>query len=237
MNFILPQRGVLSMHCSANVGKDGNSALFFGLSGTGKTTLSADPNRSLIGDDEHGWSEHGIFNVEGGCYAKTIKITPESEPEIYNAIQYGTVLENVYINPYTREPDFFDARFTQNARTAYPIENIPNAIVPSMAGHPNAIIFLTADAFGVLPPIAKLTKEQAMYHFLSGYTSKVAGTERGITEPQATFSIGFGEPFFPLPPLQYARLLGEKSINIILAYILLILVGLAVHMALVSVWN
>lgn len=141
MNFILPQRGVLSMHCSANVGKDGNSALFFGLSGTGKTTLSADPNRSLIGDDEHGWSEHGIFNVEGGCYAKTIKITPESEPEIYNAIQYGTVLENVYINPYTREPDFFDARFTQNARTAYPIENIPNAIVPSMAGHPNAIIF------------------------------------------------------------------------------------------------
>lgn len=210
MNFILPQRGVLSMHCSANVGKDGNSALFFGLSGTGKTTLSADPNRSLIGDDEHGWSEHGIFNVEGGCYAKTIKITPESEPEIYNAIQYGTVLENVYINPYTREPDFFDARFTQNARTAYPIENIPNAIVPSMAGHPNAIIFLTADAFGVLPPIAKLTKEQAMYHFLSGYTSKVAGTERGITEPQATFSIGFGEPFFPLPPLQYARLLGEK---------------------------
>lgn len=210
MNFILPQRGVLSMHCSANVGKDGNSALFFGLSGTGKTTLSADPNRSLIGDDEHGWSEHGIFNVEGGCYAKTIKITPESETEIYNAIQYGTVLENVYINPYTREPDFFDARFTQNARTAYPIENIPNAIVPSMAGHPNAIIFLTADAFGVLPPIAKLTKEQAMYHFLSGYTSKVAGTERGITEPQATFSIGFGEPFFPLPPLQYARLLGEK---------------------------
>lgn len=168
---------------------------------------------------------------------KTIKITPESEPEIYNAIQYGTVLENVYINPYTREPDFFDARFTQNARTAYPIENIPNAIVPSMAGHPNAIIFLTADAFGVLPPIAKLTKEQAMYHFLSGYTSKVAGTERGITEPQATFSIGFGEPFFPLPPLQYARLLGEKSINIILAYILLILVGLAVHMVLVNVWN
>lgn len=210
MNFILPQRGILSMHCSANVGKDGNSALFFGLSGTGKTTLSADPNRRLIGDDEHGWSEHGIFNIEGGCYAKTIKITSESEPEIYNAIQYGTVLENVYINPYTREPDFFDARFTQNTRTAYPLENIPNAIKPSMAGHPNAIIFLTADAFGVLPPIAKLTKEQAMYHFLSGYTSKVAGTERGITEPQATFSIGFGEPFFPLPPLKYARLLGEK---------------------------
>ena len=210
MNYILPQKGIFSMHCSANVGKDGNTALFFGLSGTGKTTLSADPNRKLIGDDEHGWSENGIFNLEGGCYAKTINITPETEPQIYDAIQYGTILENVYINPYTREPDFFDARFTQNTRTAYPVENIPGALIPSMAGHPNAIIFLTADAFGVLPPIAKLSKEQAMYHFLSGYTSKVAGTERGITEPQATFSIGFGEPFFPLSPLKYAHLLGEK---------------------------
>lgn len=210
MNFILPQKNIFSMHCSANVGKDGKTALFFGLSGTGKTTLSADPNRKLIGDDEHGWSENGIFNLEGGCYAKTINITPETEPQIYNAIQYGTILENVYINPYTREPDFFDARFTQNTRTAYPVENIPDALVPSIGGHPNAIIFLTADAFGVLPPISKLSKEQAMYHFLSGYTSKVAGTERGITEPQATFSIGFGEPFFPLSPLKYAHLLGEK---------------------------
>ena len=150
MNFILPQKNIFSMHCSANVGKDGKTALFFGLSGTGKTTLSADPNRKLIGDDEHGWSENGIFNLEGGCYAKTINITPETEPQIYNAIQYGTILENVYINPYTREPDFFDARFTQNTRTAYPVENIPDALVPSIGGHPNAIIFLTADAFGVL---------------------------------------------------------------------------------------
>ncbi|MFA6850000.1 MAG: phosphoenolpyruvate carboxykinase (ATP) [Selenomonadaceae bacterium] len=210
INYILPQKGILSMHCSANVGKDGNTALFFGLSGTGKTTLSADPNRSLIGDDEHGWSENGIFNIEGGCYAKCIKLTEESEPEIYRAIRYGTVLENVYISEKTRKPDYFDSRYTENTRTAYPIENIPNAIHPSIAGHPNAIIFLTADAFGVLPPISKLTKEQAMYHFLSGYTSKVAGTERGITEPQATFSIGFGEPFLPLSPLKYARLLGEK---------------------------
>lgn len=210
MNFYLPQKGVLSMHCSANIGKDGNSALFFGLSGTGKTTLSADPNRKLIGDDEHGWSENGIFNIEGGCYAKTIRITPETEPEIYNAITYGSVMENVVLDSYTRKPDFFDAKYTQNTRAAYPIYNIPNAVVPSIGGHPNAIIFLTADAFGVLPPISRLSKEQAMYHFLSGYTSKVAGTERGITEPQATFSIGFGEPFFPLAPLKYAHLLGEK---------------------------
>ncbi len=210
MNFILPHKNVLSMHCSANIGKDGKSALFFGLSGTGKTTLSADPNRKLIGDDEHGWSEHGIFNIEGGCYAKMIRFTPETEPEIYYAITYGTVMENVVLDSYTREPDFFDAKYTQNTRGAYPIENIPNAVHPSIGGHPTAIVFLTADAFGVLPPISKLTKEQAMYHFLSGYTSKIPGTERGVTEPKATFSIGFGEPFFPLSPLKYARLLGEK---------------------------
>lgn len=209
MNYILPQKGILSMHCSANVGKDGKSALFFGLSGTGKTTLSADPNRSLVGDDEHGWSDNGIFNIEGGCYAKCVKLTEESEPEIYNAIKFGTVLENVWIKS-NRTPDFFNTVLTENSRTAYPIENIPNALIPSKAGHPSTIIFLTADAFGVLPPISRLSKEQAMYHFLSGYTSKVAGTERGITEPQATFSIGFGEPFLPLSPLKYARLLGEK---------------------------
>lgn len=209
MNFILPQKGILSMHCSANVGKDGNSALFFGLSGTGKTTLSADPNRSLVGDDEHGWSDNGIFNIEGGCYAKCVKLTVESEPEIYNAIKFGSVLENVWIEG-DRKPDYFNTVLTENSRTAYPIDYIPNALIPSKAGHPKTIIFLTADAFGVLPPISKLTKEQAMYHFLSGYTSKVAGTERGITEPQATFSIGFGEPFLPLSPLKYARLLGEK---------------------------
>ena len=210
MNFILPQKGILSMHCSANVGKDGNTALFFGLSGTGKTTLSADPARSLVGDDEHGWSEQGIFNIEGGCYAKCIKLTLDSEPEIYKAIRYGTVLENVVVRDHDREADYFDARYTENTRTAYPLEYIDNAVLPSMAGHPNAIIFLTADAFGVLPPVSRLNKEQAMYHFLSGYTSKIAGTERGITEPQATFSIGFGEPFLPLSPLKYARLLGEK---------------------------
>lgn len=210
MNYILPQKGILSMHCSANVGKDGQSALFFGLSGTGKTTLSADPNRSLIGDDEHGWSDNGIFNIEGGCYAKCIKLTEETEPEIYRAIKFGSVLENVWLEGADRVPDYFNATYTENSRTGYPLENIPNSVIPSVASHPKTIIFLTADAFGVLPPIAKLTKEQAMYHFLSGYTSKVAGTERGITEPQATFSTGFGEPFLPLSPLKYARLLGEK---------------------------
>lgn len=198
------------MHCSANVGKDGKTAIFFGLSGTGKTTLSADPHRSLIGDDEHGWSEHGIFNIEGGCYAKCIHLTEDSEPEIYRAIKYGSVLENVVLNPRTRQEDYDDAKYTENTRVAYPLEYIPNAIHPSMAGHPTAVIFLTADAFGVLPPISRLNPKQAMYHFLSGYTSKVAGTERGIVEPQATFSIGFGEPFLPLPPLKYARLLEQK---------------------------
>ncbi|TCS79697.1 phosphoenolpyruvate carboxykinase (ATP) [Pectinatus cerevisiiphilus] len=210
MNFILPQKGILSMHCSANVGKDGKTAIFFGLSGTGKTTLSADPNRSLIGDDEHGWSEHGIFNIEGGCYAKCIHLSEETEPEIYNAIKYGAVLENVVLEPKTRKEDYDDTKYTENTRVAYPLEYIPNAIHPSIAGHPTAIIFLTADAFGVLPPISKLNPKQAMYHFLSGYTSKVAGTERGIVEPQATFSIGFGEPFLPLSPLKYARLLEQK---------------------------
>lgn len=210
MNYILPQKGILSMHCSANVGKNGDSALFFGLSGTGKTTLSADPNRSLVGDDEHGWSENGIFNIEGGCYAKCIKLTEETEPEIYRAIKFGAILENVWLEGAGHAPDYFDTRYTENSRAAYPLKHIPNALIPSKAKHPKTIIFLTADAFGVLPPISKLTKEQAMYHFLSGYTSKVAGTERGITEPQATFSTGFGEPFLPLSPLRYARLLGEK---------------------------
>ncbi len=210
MNYILPQKGILTMHCSANVGKDGKAALFFGLSGTGKTTLSADPNRYLVGDDEHGWSENGIFNIEGGCYAKCIRLTEATEPQIWNAIKFTSVLENVIIDPQTRVPDFDDASLTENTRTAYPLDFIPGAIIPSVAEHPTTVIFLTADAFGVLPPIAKLTKEQAMYHFLSGYTSKVAGTERGITEPQATFSTCFGEPFLPLSPLKYARLLGEK---------------------------
>ncbi len=210
MNYILPQKGILSMHCSANVGTDGKTAIFFGLSGTGKTTLSADPNRKLIGDDEHGWSENGIFNIEGGCYAKCIRLHPENEPQIFGAIRYGTILENVVLAPVTRTPDYDDSKYTENTRAAYPLDYIPNALQPSIAGHPNAIIFLTADAFGVLPPISRLDSKQAMYHFLSGYTSKVAGTERGITEPQATFSIGFGEPFLPLSPLRYARLLEEK---------------------------
>lgn len=210
MNFLLPQKGILSMHCSANVGEDGRSALFFGLSGTGKTTLSADSQRRLIGDDEHGWGEEGIFNIEGGCYAKCIHLAPESEPEIWNAIRFGSVLENVNLDSATHQPDYDDASLTENTRTAYPVEHIPNAQVPGVAGHPDTVIFLTADAFGVLPPVAKLNKEQAMYHFLSGYTSKLAGTERGIKEPQATFSTCFGSPFLPLSPLVYARLLGEK---------------------------
>lgn len=209
MNFLLPQRNVLSMHCSANVGKDGDVALFFGLSGTGKTTLSADPNRFLIGDDEHGWSNEGIFNIEGGCYAKCIKLSEENEPQIWNAIKFGSVLENVDIDD-NRNLDFDSSVLTENTRAAYPLHYIPGSIIPSKAGHPEVIIFLTADAFGVLPPIAKLTKEQAMYHFLSGYTSKLAGTERGITEPEATFSTCFGEPFLPLNPTRYAEMLGEK---------------------------
>ena len=192
LNYIYPHQGVLPMHCSANVGDAGDVAVFFGLSGTGKTTLSADPTRGLIGDDEHGWSDEGVFNFEGGCYAKVIRLSPEGEPEIYATTQmFGTILENVVIDPATRAIDFDDDSITENTRASYPIHFIPNHVPAGRAGHPQNIIFLTADAFGVLPPIARLTAEQAMYHFLSGYTAKVAGTERGVTEPQATFSACF----------------------------------------------
>lgn len=210
MNYLLPKQGVLSMHCSANRGKNHDTALFFGLSGTGKTTLSADPERSLIGDDEHGWSSEGIFNIEGGCYAKCIRLRQETEPQIWDAIRHGAVLENVVVEPMTRIADFDSEDLTENTRVAYPVEHIPQALIPGVADHPKTILFLTADAFGVLPPIAKLTKEQAMYHFLSGYTSKLAGTERGITDPEATFSACFGAPFLPLTPFRYAELLGQK---------------------------
>ncbi|MCH2451707.1 MAG: phosphoenolpyruvate carboxykinase (ATP) [Gemmatimonadetes bacterium] len=210
LNYMLPDQDVLPMHCSANLGRNGDSALFFGLSGTGKTTLSADPLRNLIGDDEHGWGADGIFNFEGGCYAKTIRLTPESEPEIYKTTEMvGTILENVVLNENSSEPDFDDGTISENARASYPIEYIPNAVVSGMAGHPENIVFLTADAFGVLPPISILTSEQAMYHFLSGYTAKVAGTERGINEPRATFSACFGAPFLPRSPSEYARMLGR----------------------------
>ncbi|MGM8365149.1 phosphoenolpyruvate carboxykinase (ATP) [Virgibacillus sp. W0181] len=210
MNYLLPMQDILSMHCSANVGQEGDVALFFGLSGTGKTTLSADPYRNLIGDDEHGWGPNGVFNIEGGCYAKCIDLSAEKEPQIFNAIRFGSVLENVVLDGISRIPDYSDTTLTENTRAAYPLENIDNIISPSIAGHPNTILFLTADASGTLPPISKLTKEQAMYHFLSGYTSKLAGTERGITEPQATFSACFGSPFLPLAPATYAEMLGEK---------------------------
>lgn len=209
MNYILPKKGILPMHCSANVGEEGDVALFFGLSGTGKTTLSADPNRRLIGDDEHGWSNDGIFNLEGGCYAKCINLSKESEPQIWNAIKFGTLLENVVCDDNGYE-DYGDARYTENIRAGYPVDYIPNAVLEGVGREPNTIIFLAADAFGVLPPIAKLTREQAMYHFMSGYTSKLAGTERGIKEPQVTFSACFGEPFMPLDPVLYAKMLGEK---------------------------
>jgi len=208
MNYLLPKAGVLSMHCSANVGHEGDVALFFGLSGTGKTTLSADDSRKLIGDDEHGWAKEGVFNIEGGCYAKTVNLSREKEPQIFDAIRFGTVLENVILDD-DRTPDYDDTSLTENTRAAYPITAIDNIAVPSLAGHPKTIVFLTADAYGVLPPISKLTKEQAMYHFLSGYTSKLAGTERGVTEPEATFSTCFGSPFLPLAPERYATMLGD----------------------------
>lgn len=210
MNYLLPKAGVLSMHCSANVGQDGSSALFFGLSGTGKTTLSADPQRKLIGDDEHGWSDNGIFNIEGGCYAKCINLSYENEPQIWDAIKFGALVENVVMDPETREFDFNDGSLTENTRVGYPVEYIPNCVIPGVAGHPNTVIFLTADAFGVIPPVSKLDKNQAMYHFVSGYTSKLAGTERGIVEPQTTFSTCFGAPFLPLHPSVYAEMLGKK---------------------------
>jgi phosphoenolpyruvate carboxykinase (ATP) len=211
LNYLLPQRGVLSMHCSANVGAAGDVAVFFGLSGTGKTTLSADPERRLIGDDEHGWSDDGVFNFEGGCYAKVIKLSEEAEPDIYRTTRmFGTVMENVVFDPVTRTPDLDDASRTENTRAAYPLTSIPNIAPEGYAGHPSNIIMLTADAFGVLPPVARLSPEQAMYHFLSGYTAKVAGTEKGVTEPTATFSTCFGAPFMVLHPGVYADLLGRK---------------------------
>ncbi len=211
MNYLLPLDGVLSMHCSANVGQQGDVALFFGLSGTGKTTLSTDPTRHLIGDDEHGWSDEGVFNFEGGNYAKVIRLSPEGEPLIYAASRrFGAILENVVMDPETRMVNWDDDSITENTRSSYPLKFIEGAVESGRAGHPNHVMFLTADAFGVLPPISKLTREQAMYHFLSGYTAKVAGTERGVTEPKATFSTCFGAPFLPLPASTYARMLGEK---------------------------
>ncbi len=211
MNYVLPDRGVFPMHCSANVGGEGDVAIFFGLSGTGKTTLSADPDRGLIGDDEHGWSDQGVFNFEGGCYAKVIRLSPKGEPEIYATTRrFGTVLENVVMDPVTRQLDLDSEAITENTRACYPIDYITNHVPAGAAGHPTNVVFLTADAFGVLPPISRLTADQAMYHFLSGYTAKVAGTERGITEPKETFSTCFGAPFLPRPPALYAEMLGRK---------------------------
>ena len=211
MNYLLPPRDVLPMHCSANIGPNGETTLFFRLSGTGKTTLSADPRRRLIGDDEHGWSPNGVFNFEGGCYAKCIDLSEEKEPQIYNAIRFGSVLENVVVDENTGQPDYSDVRYTENTRAAYPIEFIANAVHPSMGGHPNNVLLLTADAFGVLPPIARLTPDQAMYHFLSGYTAKLAGTEAGLgKEPVPEFSTCFASPFLPLAPKVYAQMLGQR---------------------------
>lgn len=212
MNYLLPKKGVLGMHCSANMATDGSgdTALFFGLSGTGKTTLSTDPNRRLIGDDEHGWGDDGIFNIEGGCYAKCIDLSPEKEPEIYGAIRHGAVVENVVVDEKNHTPDFADKSLTENTRVSYPVDFIDGAVIPGVGGHPKTVVFLSADAYGVLPPVSKLTEEQAMYYFVSGYTSKVAGTERGITDPVCTFSTCFGSPFLPLDSSVYAELLGEK---------------------------
>jgi phosphoenolpyruvate carboxykinase (ATP) len=211
LNYLLPDQGVLPMHCSANIGNDGDVALFFGLSGTGKTTLSADPERALIGDDEHGWTDHGVFNFEGGCYAKVIRLNPKTEPEIYAATQqFGTILENVVLEDDTRGIDFDNGEITENTRASYPLHLIPHVVMSGLGGLPKNVVFLTADAFGALPPLSRLTPAQAMYHFISGYTAKVAGTERGVTEPQATFSACFGAPFLPRHPGVYARMLGEK---------------------------
>jgi len=211
LNYLLPKRRVLSMHCSANLGRTGDAALFFGLSGTGKTTLSADPERALIGDDEHGWSDLGVFNFEGGCYAKVIRLSREGEPEIFATTHmFGTVLENVVVDPDTRAIDLDSAEITENTRASYPIHYVPNHVPGGMGGHPSHVVFLTCDAYGVLPPLARLSPAQAMYHFLSGYTAKVAGTERGVTEPKATFSTCFGAPFLPLAPNVYASMLGER---------------------------
>ncbi len=211
LNFELPwQKNVLSMHCSANIGKEGDTTVFFGLSGTGKTTLSADPERMLIGDDEHGWADDGVFNFEGGCYAKCIDLTEEKEPDIFKAIKSGAILENITCYPNTVKPDYSNCTITENTRVSYPIDHIRNAINPSRGGHPKNIVFLTCDAYGILPPISKLTTAQAMYHFISGYTAKVAGTEAGVTEPKATFSACFGAPFIPLHPTYYAKMLGER---------------------------
>ena len=210
MHYYMPQRGALSMHASANEGEKGDTTLLFGLSGTGKTTLSADPKRRLIGDDEHVWTDKGIFNIEGGCYAKCINLTREKEPEIFDAIKFGAVVENVVFKKDSpREIDYDNVSITENTRTCYPLEHIPGAKIPAVGGHPKNIIFLTCDANGVLPPVAKLTKEQIMYHFISGYTAKVAGTEMGITDPVATFSACFGEAFLPLHPFTYAKMLAE----------------------------
>ena len=211
MNYVMTKENVLPMHCSANMDPEtGEAAIFFGLSGTGKTTLSADPSRKLIGDDEHGWSPDGVFNFEGGCYAKCINLSKENEPDIYNAIRFGSLVENVVMDPETREFDFADDSLTENTRVGYPIDYINNAQIPGVGGIPKVVIFLTADAFGVLPPISRLSKNAAMYHFVTGFTSKLAGTERGITEPQPTFSTLFGEPFMPMDPAVYAEMLGEK---------------------------
>lgn len=210
MHYLMPKKGVLSLHSSANEGSNGDVSLFFGLSGTGKTTLSADPHRNLIGDDEHCWSDNGVFNIEGGCYAKCIDLSPEKEPEIFNAIRFGSVLENVVFNKDSRLVNYADSSLTENTRCAYPIDYIPNAKIPCVGGHPKNIILLTCDAFGVLPPVAKLTSAQAMYHFISGYTAKIAGTEEGVTEPTATFSACFGQPFLVWHPVKYASMLAEK---------------------------